>query len=86
MNIIYFYFNSYHESELPSTTDGLKTWLNDVWRQKEKRLDDFTVNSSFASYPKVLIDNNQSIDNALYLALMFWTIIQVVSNYNDTSS
>lgn len=72
---------SYDESELPSTPDGLKSWLNDIWQQKEKRLADFNVNSSFSSNPKFMIDNNQSIDNALLLALVFWTIIQVDCNF-----
>jgi len=65
---------------LPINTDDLKSWLNDIWRQKEKRLAEFTVTSSFD--PQAEPDSNHHINNALYLALMFWTLIQVHSNHN----
>lgn len=57
--------------------NDLKFWLNDIWRQKEKRLAKFSVNSSFD--PEAAPNSNNIIDNALYLALMFWTLIQVHS-------
>jgi len=69
----------YDEIDLPLTSDGLKSWLNDIWKQKEKRLADFTATSSFLSDPQATLDNNQPIDNALYLALIFWTLVQVNS-------
>lgn len=68
----------YDEIDLPLTSDGLKSWLNDIWKQKEKRLADFIATSSFVSDPQVTL-NNQPIDNALYLALIFWTLVQVNS-------
>lgn len=73
-------FYRYDESELPSNTDGLKSWLNDIWKQKEKRLSDFTVASSFSSDSQVTL-NIQPINNALYLAFIFWTLIQVHLNH-----
>lgn len=62
---------------MPSTSDGVKSWLNDVWRQKEKRLSDFTITSSFIPDTQVAVNVSQHIDNTLYLALMFWTLVQV---------
>jgi len=67
----------YDEIDLPLTSDGLKSWLNDIWKQKEKRLADFTATSSFVSDPQATLNNNHPIDNALYLALIFWTLVQV---------
>lgn len=67
----------YDKSELPINTNDLKSWLNDIWKQKEKRLAEFTVTSSFD--PRAEPDSNHHINNALYLALMFWTLIQVHS-------
>jgi len=60
--------------------NDLRSWLNDVWRQKEKRLAKFIVTSSFDAHAAP--DTNHFINNALYLALMFWTLIQVHNNNN----
>jgi len=67
--------------DLPLTSDGLKSWLIEIWKLKEKRLADFTATSSFLSDPQATPNNNQPIDNALYLALVFWTIVQVNNYY-----
>lgn len=72
----YLYFR-YGESELPTTADELKSWLNEIWRQKEERLANFSTTSSFVSNTQTVISDNQHTDNALYLALMFWTLVQV---------
>lgn len=77
MFCITFICSRYDESELPSTADGVKSWLNDVWRQKEKSLSNFTITSSFIPDTQVAINVSQHIDNTLYLALMFWTLVQV---------
>lgn len=74
------FYCRYDVSVLPTTSDELKSWLNDIWKQKEERLAKFSVTSSFVSNPQVASDYNQPINNALYLALMFWTLIQVHIN------
>jgi len=73
-----FYYYRYDVSELPYTADGLKSWLNDIWRQKENRLADFAATSSFISSNEVPVSDNKHIDNALYLALVFWILVQVL--------
>lgn len=71
----------YDESELPINADGLKIWLNDIWKQKENRLANFTSVSTFSSDSRVNNNNDkQPINNALYLALFFWTLVQVHNN------
>lgn len=77
-----FYYYRYDVSVLPTNLDELKSWLNDIWKQKEERLAKFSTTSSFVSNPRVVSDYNQPIHNALYLALMFWTLIQVHINPN----
>jgi len=79
MYFIIFDLYRYDETDLPLSSDGLKSWLNDIWRLKEKRLADFTLTSSFSSNHQATLNNNQPIDNALYLALIFWTLVQVNS-------
>jgi len=79
MYFIIFNLYRYDEADLPLTSDGLKSWLNNIWRLKEKRLADFTAISSFSSNPQPTLNYNQPIDNALYLALIFWTLVQVNS-------
>jgi hypothetical protein len=77
-------FQRYDESELPTTEDDLKLWLIDIWKRKEKRLANFTATSSFLSSPQVSLDKiviDEPIHNALYLALIFWTLVQVISYY-----
>lgn len=71
------YWIRYDESELPTTADELKSWLNEIWRQKEERLANFSATSSFISNTQVVINDSQHVDNSLYLALMFWTLVQV---------
>lgn len=67
---------------MPVNSNDLKIWLSNIWRQKEKRLADFTSNSSFSSNsPVAHNNNNQPINNALYLALYFWTLVQVHNNH-----
>lgn len=74
----FFCVHRYDEPEVPLNTEDLKLWLNDTWKQKEKRLANFASTSSFSSNSQTTSDNNPFVDNALYLALMFWTLIQVL--------
>lgn len=78
---VHFHVKRYDESELPYTEDGLKSWLNDIWRQKENRLADFAATSSFISSNEVPVSDNKHIDNALYLALVFWILVQIIVIY-----
>ncbi|XP_060877776.1 lysocardiolipin acyltransferase 1-like [Metopolophium dirhodum] len=83
---VHFHIKRYDETDLPLTSDGLKSWLNDIWKLKEKRLADFTATSSFLSDPQATVNNNQPIDNALYLALIFWTMVQSIVIYAMVTS
>ncbi|CAH1724168.1 unnamed protein product [Aphis gossypii] len=83
---VHFHIKRYDEADLPLTSDGLKSWLNNIWKLKEKRLADFTATSSFSSNPQPTLNYNQPIDNALYLALIFWTLVQSIVIYGIITS
>lgn len=70
----------YDIAELPKSTDGLKLWLTELWSQKEKRLAEFNLSSLFLPNSSTVNKQNTPTHNSLYLALMFWTLIEV---YDD---
>ncbi|XP_050435656.1 lysocardiolipin acyltransferase 1-like isoform X2 [Adelges cooleyi] len=83
---VHFHIKRYGVSELPKSAEGLKIWLMDVWRQKETRLADFAATSSFVRDPTSVNDNNTPTHNALYLAFLFWTLIEFIAVYGLVTS
>ncbi|VVC25989.1 Acyltransferase, C-terminal domain,Phospholipid/glycerol acyltransferase [Cinara cedri] len=78
---VHFHIKRYDESELPINGEDLKIWLNNVWQEKEKRLAYFTNVSSFSLDSPTVDNNYQPINNALYLAIFFWTLVQILVIY-----
>lgn len=82
--IYYFHFR-YPISELPASEAGLKEWLNDLWQQKEHKLNDFYTQCTFI--PGLTTTDNhkpkhrQPICNALLLALIFWSALIMCTLY-----
>ncbi|XP_050533269.1 lysocardiolipin acyltransferase 1-like isoform X2 [Daktulosphaira vitifoliae] len=83
---VHFHIKRYDISDLPKSTDGLKLWLIELWSEKEKRLAEFTLSSSFVSNSLTVNNENTLTHNSLYLSFMFWTLIEVITVYNLITS
>lgn len=66
----------YSTDSLPvSDTDAMKAWLNQIWAEKEAHLNRFYDKGYFDGGKESR--SKQPISNALYMALIFWTALQV---------
>lgn len=73
----HFHIKKYNSKSLPvHDNDAMKCWLNQVWAKKEARLDKFYRCGSFDG--KEISSNGQPTSNALYMAFLFWTALQII--------
>lgn len=72
----HFHIKKYDCKNLPvMNASATKTWLNQVWAEKEARLNEFYLHGSFDCKPAA--SQSQPISNALCMALIFWTALQI---------
>uniref|UniRef100_A0A8D9A549 Lysocardiolipin acyltransferase 1 n=2 Tax=Cacopsylla melanoneura TaxID=428564 RepID=A0A8D9A549_9HEMI len=78
----HFHIKKYDASSLPvSDTEGMKSWLNKVWAEKEVRLHQFYNEGRFEGSSVGAVCKPQPLSNALCMALVFWTMLQVFLVY-----
>ncbi|KAI5749236.1 hypothetical protein M8J76_005792 [Diaphorina citri] len=73
----HFHIKKYSTDSLPvSDTDAMKAWLNQIWAEKEAHLNRFYDKGYFDGGKESR--SKQPISNALYMALIFWTALQIL--------
>ncbi|KAJ8672677.1 hypothetical protein QAD02_003937 [Eretmocerus hayati] len=68
---VHFQIKRIPQNEIPKSEAGLRSWLEDSWRRKEKTLEQFYVDKKFPgkAWPT-------SKRTPLRIALVFWTLLQ----------
>lgn len=72
---VHFHVTRISHSDLPRDELGLRTWLENRWKMKERELKDFYANKSFPSKPWP-----KARQIPLKLAFIFWTTL--TGNFN----
>lgn len=75
-NVVGFFFR-YPSSVLPRTEDGLKTFLEERWYEKEKIIKEFFATGQFL-HGQIL---RRQKPFELYMALIFWTLLPYIVLY-----
>lgn len=77
LGIIVFNYCRYPTAVLPTTEEGLKQFLEDRWRDKEKIITEFYATGQFLHGQ--ILRRNKSWE--LYGALIFWTVLPYIVLY-----
>ncbi|XP_075226211.1 lysocardiolipin acyltransferase 1-like isoform X2 [Lycorma delicatula] len=81
---VHFFVKRYSTETIPRNESELKDWLNSIWKQKEQRLSEFYTHRTFT--PDDEKPGNYKghfcTTNALYLALIFWTSLVMITLYS----
>ncbi|KAK4299874.1 hypothetical protein Pmani_027886 [Petrolisthes manimaculis] len=75
---VHFHIKRHPASELPETEEGLRTWINGLWREKDKLLKT-TLQQGHFPEPGAEIPNPRL--HSSYLAVLFWTPLTLGMTY-----
>ena len=74
---VHFHIKRHPVASVPTTSDGLQSWCQERWEEKEARLQAFYQHRHFSENSEdVTMEQNNNENNArplLYSAIVFWT-------------
>ncbi|XP_077285188.1 lysocardiolipin acyltransferase 1-like isoform X2 [Arctopsyche grandis] len=72
---VHFYIKRYSINSLPDDPISLGNWLNDIWKNKEEKLDNFYTHRKFIDAHNYIQHTQKS---GLIVALIFWTALVIL--------